>query len=197
LPLEEHLLTLALAGAAWLLSACSTTTPQPLRSAGGFSPVSMDTVYVLPVVDARTDKKLDLKVDQLQKTVTDSLKRKRYDTVVLSGSHLLAGLTDEDLRDPTHDWIGQTGPSEARWMMLLVVTELSRKLTFGSTGNAEVSLAILDRHQGTVVWEDKALGRAGQGGLLGMMLVSTMDDEALATAVRQVMHKIPSKPKRT
>ena len=157
----------------------------------------MDTVYVLPVVDARTDKKLDLKVDQLQKTMTDSLKRKRYDTVVLSGSHLLAGLTDEDLRDPTHDWIGQTGPSEARWMMLLVVTELSRKLTFGSTGNAEVSLAILDRHQGTVVWEDKALGRAGQGGLLGMMLVSTMDDEALATAVRQVMHKIPSKPKRT
>lgn len=77
--------------------------------------------------------------------------------------------------------------------MLLVVTELSRKLTFGSTGNAEVTLAILDKQQGAVVWQDKALGRAGQGGLLGMMLVSTMDDEALAAAVRQVLQKIPRK----
>lgn len=186
---------LALAGAALLLSACSTTNPRPLRSAADFRPEFMDTVYVLPVVDARADKKLDLNVDRLQKTISGSLKKKRYDTVILSDSRLPTGLTDEDLRDPTHDWISQTGPSEARWMLMLVVTELSRKLTFGSTGNAEVTLAILDKSQGTVVWEDKALGRAGQGGLLGMMMVSAMDDEALDAALRQVMQKISRKPK--
>ena len=188
-----HSLALALASAAWLLSACSTTPPPPLRSAAGFHPEVMDTVYVLPVVDARADKKLDLNDARLQKTLADSLRRKRYHTVLLSDGLLVAGLTDEDVRDPTHDWIRRTGPSEARWVMLLVVTELSRKLTFGSTGNAEVTLAILDKQQGAVVWQDKALGRAGQGGLLGMMLVSTMDDEALAAAVRQVLQKIPRK----
>ncbi len=80
--------------------------------------------------------------------------------------------------------------------MVLVVGELSRKITFGSTGNAEVSVAVLDKQAGNVVWKDKALGRAGQGGLMGMLMVSMMDDDALAQALGQVMYKFPKKPKK-
>ena len=188
---------LSAGGAALLLTSCATTIPKPLHSAADFRPESMDTVYILPVVDARPDKKLDLNLAKLQKNMASDLKHKRYQVVALPDTKLVAGITDEDFREPSRDWIKGIGPSEARWVMVLAVGELSRKIVFGSTGNAEVNLAIFDKQTGTVVWRDKALGRAGQGGLLGMLMVSMMDDEALAQAVGQVMYKIPKKPKGT
>lgn len=188
---------LSIAGVALMLTGCATTLPKPLRSAADFRPETMDTVYILPVVDARADKKLNLNLTGLQKTMANDLKRKRYNVVVLPDANLVAGITDEDLREPARDWIKGIGPSEARWVMVLAVGELSRKITFGSTGNAEVSLAIFDKQTGTAVWGDKALGQAGQGGLIGMCMVSAMDGQALGMAVGQVLYKIPKKPKGT
>jgi hypothetical protein len=188
-------LILSAAGAVLLLTGCATTLPKPLHSAADFRPECMDTVYILPVVDARPDKTLKLNLAGLQKSTASALKHKRYQVVALPDTHLVAGVTDEDLREPSRDWMQGIGPSGARWVMVLAVGELSRKIVFGSTGNAEVSLAILDKQTCTVAWRDKALGRAGQGGLLGMLMVSAMDDEALAQALNQVIYKIPKKPK--
>jgi hypothetical protein len=188
---------LSIAGVALLLAGCTTTPPKPLHSAADFQPESMDTVYILPVVDARADKKLNLNLNKLQQTMANSMKQKRYNVVVLSDRNLVAGLTDEDLKDPSRDWVKGIGPSEARWVMALAVGELSRKLTFGSTGNAEVNLVVLDKQTGTVVWEDKALGQAGQGGLLGMLMVSMMDEAAIENAMGQIMFKFPKKSKGT
>ncbi|MGA2788080.1 MAG: hypothetical protein ABSF60_11180 [Verrucomicrobiota bacterium] len=190
-------LLLSLASAALLLTGCATTLPQPLHSAAGFQPESMDAVYILPVVDARADKKLSLNLGGLQRNMASSLQQKRYKVVVLEDTNLVAGITDEDLKEPTPDWVKGIGPSESRWVMALAVGELSRKITFGSTGNAEVNLFIFDKQTGTLVWEDKGLGRAGQGGLLGMMMVSMMDEAAIENAMNQVMVKFPKKPKGT
>jgi len=190
-------LLFSLAGTALLFTGCATTLPQPLHMTAGFQPESMDAVYILPVVDARADKKLSLNLDRLQHNMADSLKQKRYQVVVLTDSKLVAGITDEDLKDPSTDWVKTIGPSESRWVMALAVGELSRKLTFGSTGNAEVNLFIFDKQTGTVVWEDKGLGRAGQGGLLGMMMVGMMDEAAIEEAMNQVMFKFPKRQKGT
>ncbi len=196
--MKKHLTLILSAGtAALLLASCATTIPKPLYSAADFRLESIDTVYILPVVDARPDKKLNLNLDKLQETMASNLKSKRYQAIALPDRNLMAGITDEDLREPSPDWIKGIGPSEARWVMVLAVGDLSRKIVFGSTGSAEVNLAILDKQTGTVVWRDKALGRAGAGGLLGMLMVSMMDHQALATAVGQVMDKIPKKPKGT
>jgi len=155
----------------------------------------MNAVYILPVVDARADKKLSLNFAKLQQNMAGSMKQKHYTVVILSDTNLVAGITDEDLKEPTPDWVKGVGPSDSRWVMALAVGELSRKITFGSTGNAEVNLFIFDKQTGAVVWEDKGLGRAGQGGLLGMMMVGMMDEAAIENAMNQVMCKLPKKPK--
>ena len=174
---------------------CSTTPPKPLYSAAGFQPESMDTVYILPVVDSRADKKLGLNVEPLQRIMFNDLKRKRYHVEVVRDRSLVDGINDEDLKNPTQDWVKAAGPTDARWVMVLAVTELSRKLTFGSTANAEVVLVVLDKQTGTVVWRDKALGQAGQGGIIGMFMVSMMEDEAMNFAMYGIMVKFPKKPK--
>lgn len=185
----------AASGALLLFAGCAGTPPKPVRCAPDFRPEAMDSVCVLPIVDARADKKLTLKLESLQNKVQSTLKSKRYNVVLVQDRAQVDGLNDEDIKEPTAKWIKGLGPAEQRWAMVLVVGELSRKLTFGSTGNAEVSLTIFDKQAGVAVWEDKALGQAGQGGLLGMMMVSMMDSEALHSAMNQLLWKIPNKPK--
>jgi hypothetical protein len=189
------LLVLSTSVAVLMLAGCATTPPPPLVCAPGFRPESMDTIYVMPVVDARMDKKLTRNLDKLQHWAAKNIKNKHYGVQVVADKNSVAGVTDDDIKDATSDWVKNLGPSEARWLMLVEVDELSRKLTFGSTGQAEVVLVVLDKQSGTVVWRDKALGRQGQGGLLGMMMVSMMDEAALESAMDQLMFKIPKKSK--
>lgn len=177
-----------------MLAGCATPPP-PLHSAQGFRPEKMDTVFVMPVVDARVDKTLSLNSTKLQRWLVKSFKDKRYRTDAVTDLNSVSGITGEDIRDASPDWIKSFGPADARWLVVLEVDELSRKITFGSTGQAEVVLAILDKQTGTVVWRDKALGRLGQGGLLGMMMVSMMDEGALEEAVNQLMSRFPKHAK--
>jgi len=181
--------------AAAILTGCATAPPRPSHGAAGFRPESMDIVYVMPVVDSRMDKKLTRDLDKLQRWASKNLKSKHYTVKEVADRNCLAGLTGEDLREAAPDWIKAFGPSEARWLLIIEVDELVRKLTFGSTGQAEVALVVLDKQRGTVVWRDKALGRQGQGGLLGMLMVSMLDEAALEEAMNQLMLKFPKKPK--
>lgn len=182
--------------AAWLGFAlftfgCSSVPPKPQYCATRFQPETMKVVHLLPTIDARPDKALTLNPKGVQQKVARSLTSKRYQVVTLAESQAEAAITLEDLNEANSSWLSALGPTEAEWVMLVAVEDLSRKLTFGSTGNAEVRLCIVDKKAGEIVWRDKALGQAGQGGLIGMMMISMMEDEALGNAVNQLTWKFP------
>ena len=178
-----------------MFTGCATTPPQPLHCAANFHPESMDTVYVMPVVDMRVDKKLTRNLEKLQHWAGKNLEGKRYNVKEVLDRNFVADVTDEDIKEAAPGWINRLGPAEARWLMLIEVDELSRKLTFGSTGQAEVTLVVLDKQTGMAVWRDKGLGREGQGGLIGMLMVSMMDEAALESAMNQLMCKFPKRPR--
>ena len=80
--------------------------------------------------------------------------------------------------------------------MVFAVHDVTRRLTFGSTGNAEISAYLYDREKAALVWHDKGLGQAGQGGLLGMALINLMDESALQMATGNALMSLPKRPKK-
>jgi hypothetical protein len=42
-----------------------------------------------------------------------------------------------------------------------------------------------------MIWKDKGIGKTGQGGLIGMAMVSGMADQAIRMALRDLLASIP------
>ena len=186
---------------AWLLTAALAllvtgcgTIPPPMQKDPGFRPQQMDKVSVLPVIDARVDTAIKLDLDKkVQRLAKNDLEDKRYAVEVVTDPRALGGISGEDLRAGNAGALAKLGPPDARWVMVFTLEELSRRLTFGSSGNAEITMAIVDRQSKRVVWRDKGVGRAGQGGLIGMAMIGMMGEAALEEAVRPILRKIPDR----
>ena len=186
--------TLVVISAAVLLTGCGTTTP-PLQSAQGFSLVQMDEVYLLPVVDARVDKKSKTKINKIvQKRAALWLKSKHYKLQILTDTNIIADITFEDLREPRADWVTKIGPPQARWVMIFAIEELKKKVTLGAAANAEMTLTILDKQAGIVVWRDKTLGQFGMAGPVAAIFSGLVEHDALWVAVDNlVRYKFPKR----
>jgi hypothetical protein len=157
----------------------------------------MDKVYVLPVIDDRVNTALKIDIDKkVDSLVRRNLEGKRYTVEFVTDRSAVAGISGEDLKAGNAEALAKLGPPDARWVMVFTLEELSSKLTFGSTGNAEITMTIVDRQNKRVVWRDKGVGRAGQGGLIGMAMIGGMGEEALYQALQGILQKIPARKAR-
>lgn len=173
----------------------STSIKQPIFQAKEYQPQTMLQIIILPPVDSRFDKKekVDLKT-QLQESSAKILRKKGYQVIESPVINQSSQLTEEDLKSANPAFIKSLYPSgESRYLMVLSLLDLSTKLTFGSTGNAEISGYIFDKNAGIVVWHDKGIGQVGQGGLLGMLMKSGMDNSAIDMALSNLFLSIPKK----
>lgn len=163
----------------------------------GFQPAALDKIVVLPALDNRIDKTIDVNIEkQIREVGVKSLERKDYQVTV--SDDLGDGITqilEDDLRAADIEWVKRLGPAKSRWVMVLMLVDVTTKLTFGSTGNAEVGGFLYDKQAGALVWRDKGIGKAGQGGLIGMCMKDMMDEEAISNAMNNLLASIPEKPK--
>ncbi len=175
-----------------LLTGCAAVK-QPIFLSSTFGQEKIERIYVLPVVDLRFDKNPELpKLDKwVHGIVKGQLKKKEYTAVVDPDISLVSGITEEDLQEADTEWVRSVGPPGSRWVMVIALLDAQSKLTFGSTGNAEVSGYLFDRKYGTTVWHDKGLGRVGQGGIIGMFLKGFMLGDAIKLATADLMRSFP------
>ena len=76
--------------------------------------------------------------------------------------------------------------------MVLSLVDVKSKLTFGSTGNAEVAGVMYDKESGTITWRDKGIGQVGQGGLIGMAFKGMMANSAISAALHNLLSSFPA-----
>jgi len=158
--------------------------------------LAIDQITIIPIVDLRVDKKDNINLDNLAKTAAGDLKQRNYATV-LSGAKGVAGdIAEEDLNDAKPEWVKRLGPAEARWVMVIGLGDVHSKITFGSTGNAEVTGFLFDKQDGSVLWKGTGVGQAGQGGLLGMAFKGMMSEAAIESAFMNLFGSIPKMPKK-
>ena len=124
-----------------------------------------------------------------------ALQRKRYKAQASTTTGEAGQLVEEDLQNAKPDWARKLGPPEARWVMVVCLGDVISKMTFGSTGNAEVSGYLFDKETGETLWKGHGVGQAGQGGLAGMMIKGAMKSAALEAAVHNLIGSMPTLPK--
>lgn len=185
-----------------MLFGCAATTREPMFLSDSFSEERIDKIIVFPVVDLRFEKQKELaSLDKwVHGKIKGALKPKKYEFSLLKDRELVNDITEEDLADPNPDWIRQLGASDYRWIFLPILNDATSKTTFGSTGNAVVSAVLLDKQKASVIWKDKAIGRKGQGGLIGMAMKGKMEQAAIEKATKELMKSFPksgSSPKST
>ncbi|MGA7341199.1 MAG: hypothetical protein WBE72_03200 [Terracidiphilus sp.] len=158
--------------------------------------LAIDRIAIIPTVDLRAGKKDNVNLEKLEKTAEGILKRKNY-SATQSGSQGVTGeIAEEDLNDAKPEWVRRLGPPDARWVMVLGLNDVHSKLSFGSTGNAEVVGFLFDKQDGSTLWKGTGIGQAGQGGLLGMAMKGAMSEAAIETAVANLLSTIPKLPRK-
>jgi len=176
----------------FVASGCAATLRQPILLEPGFQFSSVEHIGVLPPVDARVEKKNRVDLPrQINRPAMSILSKRGYQVTAVQDTGEVGEITEEDLKEAKPEWVNRLGPPTTRWVMVLCLADLRTKLTFGSTGNAEVTGYLFDKAVGKLVWKDKGVGQVGQGGLLGMAMKSTMDDSALGVAVSNVFATVP------
>jgi hypothetical protein len=156
---------------------------------------TFEKIVVLPAVDSRVGEKASVKLEDIQKEVLKLLKKKNYVAEAPANSGAASEFVEEDLKEAKPEWVKKLGPAEARWVLVVCLGDVTSKMTFGSTGNAEVSGYLYDKQDGKLIWKEKGVGQAGQGGLAGMMMKGAMKSAALNSAIYNLMSSVPKRPK--
>ena len=162
---------------------------------------AVDQIVILPVVDARASKekeKIDInKINKWQGGMAKRvLKKKKYSVSLADSTGQVGEIQEEDLNDAKPEWVNRLGPPEARWVMVLGISDVHSKTTFGSTGNAEVFGFLYDKQDGSTLWKNTSIGRLGMGGLSGMAFKGLMSESAIQTATINLLSEIPKHPKK-
>jgi len=175
------------------LAGCSARRPPAtVPTAYPFSEARAMTL--MPIVDARSGEKTRVDLEKLQAQAEKQLAGKNYRVTLGRAEAALENLNVDDIAELTPDLVRETAPSERRWVMILCLEDVATKLTFGSTGNAEMTGFLFDKQTGKLAWRNKGIGKAGQGGLVGMMMKGTMKGEALSAALTNLLLAVPGQP---
>jgi len=178
-----------------LLGSCAFTKTAILMDSS-FNTASSKQIFLYPPIDSRIDKKIDINLDNhLQKAAYKDLTKKGYKVVLVANAETTTQIIDEDLKTPDPNWIGHLKPDDAHIIMVIELVDLQTKLTFGSTGNAEISGYIFDKDSKKMIWHDKGIGQVGQGGLIGMAEKGMMASNAINAAMFSLLSSIPKRPK--
>jgi len=183
-----------------LISGCTVTKKAAISMNPGFNPKSVDEILVLPVVDLRFDKTKmpDMeKVDNwMQNNIEGTLKKYGYKVKILTDRALVSKITEEDLSSQSASWVKQAVPTKSNWVLVVGLLDTESKITFGSTGSAEVTGYFYNKEQVLTIWHDKGVGKVGQGGLMGMAMKATMKHDAIVMATWNMMASFPEIPKK-
>jgi hypothetical protein len=157
--------------------------------------MAIESVTVIPIVDLRPGQKDSANLEKLQKALAGTMKKRGYPPVIVDNTGDAGQIAEEDLLDAKPAWIKRLGPPSSRWVMVVCLLDVHSKMTFGSTGNAEMSGFIFDKEKPELIWSGKSVGRAGQGGLLGMTMKGTMKSAAMYSAIGAMVNLLPIHPK--
>lgn len=144
-----------------------------------FYEANVDFISVLPAVDIRKDRSVDLDEGWELKTVKKGIgarggtayrfKWKGYNPVYDNDFGGVDNISEDDLIAANSDWINKLGPEDSRWIFLFVLEDLVTRKTFGHTYATECSAVLYDKESGKAVWKHKYVREAIQGGLGGLL----------------------------
>lgn len=173
------------------LTGCATTLYKPLYLHKDYYNNELKEITVLLAIDERVDRSTNLDMfKKVTNPIAKSLRKKKYEVNAIQNCPEIMNTLEIDITDADSTFYNSFR-KYGRFVVFPILLDCSASLTFGSTGNAELSVYLIDTEKKCLVWKEKGVGSAGQGGLLGMAMVGTMASEALFYAIINTMGSIP------
>lgn len=177
-----------------LLAGCASTPyTKPEFLDAGFDPRAAAQLAIAPVLDLRVDKTEELQLDAWVHAMARTLVTRRgYQVTTYADRALVDPL--QGLATPAAIQAGIKDvaiPGGPRHVLVFALVDAYSKLTFGSTGNAEMAGYLVDQQRREIVWRHSVVGQIGQGGLLGMAMKGLMTRSAIESATMKLVYSIP------
>src|SRR6266852_5378723 len=116
------------------------------------TPVTASQVVILPLIDARENKKIRINVNELRDYAQKKLKSKRYAAIEseATGDFRGSAFLDKDLVDAKPEQIKRLGPPQSRFVMVIVLGDTHKARNLVARGSANGYL--FDKETGVLVW---------------------------------------------
>jgi hypothetical protein len=186
--------TVLIVGVLIQITGCATPYNKAAFMSTDFHPAQIDTLTVMPVLDLRINKEKEFDLDKIvHKVVETELKKRHYKYAIVKNRALIANIDQDSLESRDNKWISNIDSNGGRWILIIALLDSYSKLTFGATANAEISGYIYDKNNSELIWQQKAIGSIGMGGLIGMSMKGLMEHDAILQAAQNLMTSIPVK----
>ncbi|MFT5289716.1 MAG: hypothetical protein ACI82F_001782 [Planctomycetota bacterium] len=131
-------------------------------------------IAVLPIIDARVAPDADHDFAEVtagqQVAVVGNLQKKGYEVAATADIGAVSSLSGEDFEKADAEWVRALGPPEVRWVMGVLVTDLTSTVALGKYANATVTAYLFNRDTGELWWKAAATAKSSAGILTSLMI---------------------------
>lgn len=200
-------------------SGCSVTNYKRIEITDSFqiplhTPSEVDRVLILPVIDNRRDKTIDIDVEKLiQDKVANKLSEKGYETRIFNDPACVRSAVPQRLALPTQDWLANLGSNDSRWVLLLELTDtryekapymtlvyivcpLTILFNHPAITSVEMRGYLFDKHDPSLSWKKQVIAsqRVNES-IITMWIYSEVDRLLLKEAAEKTVNDMPARPK--
>jgi hypothetical protein len=179
----------------FLFAGCAAQQYVPIYADPDIENMNFDTITLLPVVDARTDKSHKFDIEgSIGDRVAKKLKSKGYTVIAAGTATDFSVIPDDEIAEMEPLELSSLGPEDATIMLVVFVNDASAKMALGYSFKMETTAILLNKPTKAMLWKDKGIGSAGQGGLAGCLMAGLTKDEAMSGAVDLMLKSFPLAP---
>jgi len=183
-----------LAGGVLLLAGCASTR-LPIKLDPAFSQRGIRSVALLPAVDQRADRSLNINLDhEMNARARKGLEKKGYRVLETAPiEHDRIGISR--LMDMDPSYLASLGPAEADAVMAIYVQDtLSNYKIMSHVFTVEAIGTLVSKADQTEVWRDKGIGNVGQAGLISGLMQGLNQMSAMDDCVYGMLFTLPKAP---
>jgi hypothetical protein len=174
---------------------CAKRPNVPIYSDPDLENMGFDTVTFLPVVDRRVDKSYDIDLEKdVGGRVVKDLEKKGYTVLRADAFSQSANVPNNEVAEMEAHELAELGPDNAERMLVVYLDDVSSKTALGYSFKMESTAVLVDKSSGSMLWKDKGIGSAGQGGMLGCAMAGATKGEAMGLSVKEMMGSFPKTP---
>ena len=153
----------------------------------------INSICVLPIIDERKDKsyKVDF-TDKILQQIQKTIETKGYNVEAANNFSEAKRVTIPEILEMTSEELSQLGPSSAQTILFIYLEDVaSRYLVMSYTFKMELRAVLIDKKDGTILWRDKGVGSAGQGGLISGVVGPMLKTGVINSCINNMFVSLP------
>jgi|GEM_PF-3302600 len=178
--------------ATFFISGCASTKT-PIFLHPEYANYSVESIYLLPVVDRRIDKTgvIDLE-KEIREPIKKSLEKKGYEVFLPAKFSDINDIKVEYVSQMDIKDASDLGPLNAKNILLVYVDDvLDSYAIVAYQCKIEATGSLIEKSDKIELWRDKGIGSSGQGGLISGPLAPLIKLEAISNCIGNLFVTLP------